>query len=217
MRNQLFDWSVDLLQALLWRHNQADHLTSLLQQKQNWYDDNQQAFWENWFTDVFDLTTANDFGCAVWAIILGVPLSVIQAPSTTPSWGFGSFHRNFTRGNFAPNTQSVIPLTTPQKRLVLQLRYAQLISRGDVASINKILAYIFGRNGYGPVYVLDGLNMRCTYVFTFAIPAALNFVLSNYDILPRPAGVRETIISLARPTFGFGAFHRNFTRGNFGA
>jgi hypothetical protein len=217
MKNQAFDFSVDLLSALLWRHNEADHLTSLLQQKQNWYDDNQEGFWNDWFTDVFDLKTANSFGCAVWAVILGVPLAVILPPATRPTFGFGAFHRNFTRGNFAPVSQNVLPLSLPQQRLVLRLRYAQLISRGNVTDTNRILKYIFNENGYGNVYVLDGLNMKCTYVFTFAIPSALQFVLTNYDILPRPAGVGIQFVVTTRGVFGFGAPHRNFTRGNFGA
>jgi len=217
MKNQLFDFSVDLLKALLWRHNEAVHLTSVLQQKQNWYDDNQEGFWTDWFTNIFDLKTANAFGCAVWAIILGIPLAVILPPATRPTFGFGAFHRNFTRGNFAPISQNVMPLTLPQQRLVLRLRYAQLISRGNVVDINRIVQYIFTENGYGQVYVLDGLNMTCNYVFTFALPSPLQFVLTNYDILPRPAGVRINFVVTTRLTFGFGAFHANFTRGNFGA
>ena len=217
MRNQLFDFSVNVLQALLWRNNKAARLTSLLQSKQSWYDENQTGFWSDWVTNVFDLRTANDFGCAVWAIILGIPLSVIQPPATRPTFGFGQYHRNFTRGKFAPISQVFFPLTLPQKRLVLQLRYLQLITRGNAFAVNKALKTIFTAAGLGSVYVLDGLNMTCNYVFTFALPSALQFVLTNYDILPRPAAVKVNIVVTTRATFGFGAFHRNFTRGNFGA
>ena len=217
MRNQLFNFSVNVLQALLWRNDKAPSLISLLTSKQEWYDANQTGFWNDWVTNVFDIRTANDFGCAVWAIILGVPLAVIAAPATRPSFGFGSFHRNFTRGNFAPQEQVIFPLTLPQKRLVLQLRYLQLISRGVVPQVNASIQNIFTAAGYGAVYVLDGLDMTCDYVFTFALPSALQFVLTNYDILPRPAGVLLRIRVLTRATFGFGHFHKNFERGNFGA
>lgn len=73
-RNQLFDFSVDVMQALLWQYDTADALPAIIASKQKWYTDNQQFFWENWFINVFDLRTANDFGCSVWAIILGIPL-----------------------------------------------------------------------------------------------------------------------------------------------
>ena len=67
---QEFDFSVDLLRALLWQYEDATGLQALLRQKSEWYTVNQTAFWSNWERDVFDLTTANDFGCAVWGIIL---------------------------------------------------------------------------------------------------------------------------------------------------
>lgn len=218
MKNQEFDFSVDILQALLWRWNNAPNLTSLLMSKQTWYDENQTDFWNDWFTNVFDLTTANDFGCAVWAIILKIPLAVIAPPDylTKPVWGFGTHHKNFNRGNFAIQKQTTLPLTLAQKRLVLQLRFLQLITRGTVTEINRDIATIFARNGFGSVYVLDGLDMTCDYVFTFVIPSALNFVLLNYDILPRPAGVKLNIRTTVRSTFGFGSAHMNFNRGNFG-
>ena len=217
MKNQSFDFSVNVLQALLWQYNTAPALTALLESKQAWYDANQTAFWQDWITNVFDLTTANDFGCSVWAIILGVPLSVVLPPTTKPTWGFGTYHRNFNRGTFGKSGPQVIPLTLTQKRLVLQLRYIQLISRGTVPQINALVQEVFTRNGYGQVYVLDGLNMTGEYVFTFAIPSAVKFVLQYYDLLPRPDGVRIKIVSTVRDTWGFGTYHRNFNRGNFGA
>lgn len=217
---QEFDFSVDVMQALLWRHNRADRLTSLLEQKQSWYDLNHEQFWEDWFTNVFDLRTANDFGCSVWAKVLGVPLGVIVQPDYTTKkiFGFAAFGDNFSGSNFANKTQTVIPLTLAQKRLVLRLRYAQLIAKGaSVTWVNRIIKYIFSDLGYGPVYVLDGLDMTCDYVFTFVIPSALQFVLQNYDILPRPDGVKLNFVSTVRKVFGFGPYQENFFDGNFGA
>ena len=88
---QAFDFSVDLMRALLWQYNDAARLEALLRQKQTWYDANQSAFWSDWLADVFDLRTANDFGLSVWAIILDIPLIVASAvdPSDKPLWGFG--------------------------------------------------------------------------------------------------------------------------------
>jgi hypothetical protein len=86
---QDFDFSVDLLRALLWQDNSAPILTSLLTQKQDWYDENVTQFWEDWIANVFDVRTANEFGLAVWAIILGVPTTVILPPTTKKNFGFG--------------------------------------------------------------------------------------------------------------------------------
>lgn len=98
---QEFDFSVDLLRALLWRHDDAEHLQSILTQKNQWYLENETEFWDNWFTDVFNLQTANDFGCSVWALILGVPLNLIVASNQGPQFGYGALAYT-TPYNIAP-------------------------------------------------------------------------------------------------------------------
>src|SRR4051812_32389498 len=99
---QQFDFSVDLLRAILWQYTGATNLQALLAEKSDWYFANQQRFWTDWFNDVFDLATANDFGLAVWSIILGQPTYIASgpAPADYPAWGFGAYHKNFGNGNF---------------------------------------------------------------------------------------------------------------------
>lgn len=215
MRIQQFDFSVNLLVALLWQYNDALKLQSILESKQAWYNSEYSEFWTDWYRDVFDLRTANDFGLSVWAIILNIPLTITSGgvPSLN-IWGFGPFRKNFNRGNFAPST-SGIRLTTEQKRLVLQLRYFQLVTRGAIPEINKFLAYVFAP--FGKVYALDGLDMTMNYVFTFTPPSQLRFVLETFDVLPRPAGVEVNYVTSIRDTFGFGPFRLNFNRGTFGS
>jgi hypothetical protein len=213
MRIQEFDYSVNLLQAILWQYNDALRLQSLLEQKQSWYDINQSEFWSDWYRDVFDLRTANDFGLTVWAIILNIPLTITSGGEVDiERFGFEEFRLNFTRGNFAPSS-SGIKLTTEQRRLVLRLRYFQLVTRGAVPEINQFLDYVFG--DLGNVYVLDGLDMTMTYVFTFAPSKNLFFVLKNFDVLPRPAAVGVNFVITTRLVFGFGPYRSNFNRGNF--
>ena len=77
---QEFDYSVDLLKAILWQYNESPNLLSLVTQKQEWYTQNQSEFWSDWYTNVFNLQTANLFGLAVWSIILNVPLYVPYVP-----------------------------------------------------------------------------------------------------------------------------------------
>lgn len=215
MRTQSFDFSVNLLAALLWQYNDALKLQSILESKQAWYNREYSEFWTNWYRDVFNLQTANDFGLSVWAIILNIPLTITSGDvPPTDLWGFGPFRKNFNRAGFAPST-SGIRLTTEQKRLVLRLRYFQLVTRGAVPEINQFLAYVFAP--FGKVYVLDGLDMSMDYVFTFTPPSQLKFVLENYDVLPRPAGVKLNYVTTIRDTFGFGPLRLNFNRGTFGS
>ena len=62
---QQIDYTVNVLRPLLWQYNQADNLRGLLELKQVFYDREQRDFWQNWYRDVFDLRTANDFGLTV--------------------------------------------------------------------------------------------------------------------------------------------------------
>lgn len=184
-----------MLQALLWQHNNAPVLNSLMASKQTWYDENHTAFWNDWYTDVFDLRTCNLFGMCVWAIILGIPLSIILDPdhTTRQAFGFKPYGRNFNHANFATIQQVVTKLTLEEQRIVLQLRYFQLISNGAVPATNRFLARIFVN--FGPAFIRDHLDMTITYKFQFALSSGLRFVLSNYDLLPRDTGVSVKIIS----------------------
>lgn len=212
MNIQAFDYSVNLLRALLWQYNEAERLEALLRAKQAWYDENQTAFWTDWERDVFNLQTASDFGLMVWAVILGVPLSV--APSDDPDkpmWGFAADDENFENGNFAASGNII--LTTEQRRLALRLRYYQLTTRHSVPQANAILYNVFGP-GWG--YVTDSLAMQIRYVFLVPLGPNLEFVLNEYDLLPRPAGVGADYVVLSEVAgWGFGVYRENFNNGNF--
>lgn len=196
---QEFDFSVNLLQALLWEYNDAVNLQGILASQQAWYTDNQTDFWTNWYTNVFDLRTANDFGLQVWAIILGLPLYVNLSAEGRPTWGFEEFHVNFTRGNFASGAGSTIKLDTEIARIVLRLRAYQIQSAGCAPEINRMLADVFADYvdpGEVPAYVEDGLDMTCTYKFLFPVPSEMAFAFNFLDVLPRPAGVELSFESV---------------------
>lgn len=214
---QEFDFNVNLLKALLWQHDNAEGLKTLVQKKQEWYEENQTEFWDNWYRNVFDLDTANDFGLSVWARILNIPLEVrIEADVSKDAFGFGVNHQNFENGNFARGQSGEVGLTTEQRRLVLKMRYFQLVSRGAIPETNEWLAGLFGDQG--TVFVVDSNDMTfATYFFTFEPDSQLRFVLEKYDLLPRPAGVGVKYLVQVKPSFGFGVNHLNFENGNFGA
>lgn len=213
---QEFDFSVNLLKALLWQHNKAEALEGIIRSKQDWYNVNQKDFWSNWYRDVFNLDTANDFGLSIWGRILGLPLSVtIESSINKEAFGFGTNHKNFNNGNFARARTSEQQLDTDQRRIVLKLRYFQLTSRGSVPEINEFLNALFG--GQGNVYVIDSLDMSyATYFFNFEPGSQLRFILEKYDLLPRPAGVGVRYVVQVKPSFGFGVNHLNFENGSFG-
>lgn len=186
---QEFDYSVDLLQNILWQYDNAPNLFSIVQKKQLWYAMNHTEFWSNWYDDVFNLNTANAFGLSVWALILDVPIFADNgaSPTSYPAFGFDPVGQNFTNGNFASNGNGIV-LPVSERRALLRLRYYQLTTNGSVTSINAALKDVFGAGKY----VQDNLNMSLTYVLA-GVSAPLVYVLSTMDILPRPAGVSFTI------------------------
>ncbi len=228
---QPFDASLNLLRSLLWAHNEAENLQGLLSLKQAWYDTNHAGFFDDWVRDVFNLSTANDFGLSVWSVILDLPLfgdSVVSPPSylafgfdtgegfpaTSPIRAFADESDPPTNegGNFATDARGAIGLPTSQKRLLLQLRYYQLITRGAIPEINRFLRELFGPN---EIYALDGLDMTMTYVLVGPVALDMLPVFQLFDVLPRPAAVEVSYVVAGVLSFGFGDSNLNFDNGSF--
>lgn len=208
---QEFDLSADILRGLLWQHNRALKLRELLELKKAYVDSDGRTFWDDWFRDVFNLKTANAFGCQVWARILGIRLAPPPSGDGGDRWGFGPDNENFDNGPFAES--SGVQLAVEQQRLVLRLRWYQLTTRPSVTDINRILRDVF--SDLGLVYVEDNLDMTMTYVFTFEPDANLVIVLNQYDLLPRPSTVGVTYTTTARVAWGFGPDNENFDNAPF--
>jgi hypothetical protein len=214
MKTYDLDLSIDTLQALLWQYNDAEKLQAIIRKKQAWLDANHQDFWRDWIRDVFDLRTANDFGLTVWSIILGIRAVTELPPTDKANFGFGSFNLNFNNGNFGQIGSKATFLSTEQKRLLIRMRYFQMISRCTVPEINRFLSVLF--RDYGKAYVLDMNDMSyIVYVFSFLPTSDVQFLLDNFDILPRPATVGIKYLLNIRPVFGFGSYNQNFNNGTF--
>lgn len=214
---QDFDSSVNLLQAILWQYEDAEKLLSIARAKQAWIESNQTEFWSSWYRDVFNIETANAFGLSVWGRILDIKMQVVEAPRPDKiAFGFGEFNANFNHGNFGVLNDQSIGLTLEQQRTVVRMRYFQLTSRCTTPEINEFLKGLFGDQG--TVYVIDSYDMSfVTFLFTFTPDSHLQFILENYDLLPRPATVGAQWIVQRDPAFGFGPYNLNFTNGQFGA
>ena len=207
---QKFDYTVDVGQAILWQYDNAPNLKDLVFGKQFWYLVYQTGFWSQWYTDVFNLNTANLFGLSLWSFILDLPLLVELNPDdlTKPLWGFNAYtspwptpvlengYFNFcptpgARGNFSSRTGALV-LTTAEQRLVLQIRAYQITSSGDVWDVNNFFQYLFANSpdyaGH-TINMIDNLDMTVTYVFTGTFSYGLQSMFAQYDVLPRPAGV----------------------------
>lgn len=199
MKIQEIDYSINLKQAVITQYGSADNLRQIVEKKQQWYDANQTQFWQDWFNDVFNLATANNFGMSVWCIILGLPYLIKEPGDIGPVWGFNEIpqvndNKNFSHGNFADHIGK-IALEPEDQRIFLQLRYYQLTSRGDRLTTNQALDRLFN-NPDGPyqggAWMIDNLDMTIDYVFNCGISQGLLNALIVYDVLPRPAAVKIT-------------------------
>ncbi len=196
---QFNNFQLNILQSILWQYNESTNLLGLLNAKQNWYNINQTNFWEDWYNNIFNLSspTLTTFGAAIWSIILDLPLYVSDVqPGGGQIWGFNAagpenVNFNFTMGCFASGE---VALNLMEQQFLLRLRYFQLSTRADIVDINAFLAYLCNNNtiGYsGTIYVIDNFNMTITYYFTAAnFPGELLIAIKDQDVLPRPAGVK---------------------------
>jgi len=212
MTVQQFDFIVNVTRSLIWQYNDATNLQSIIENKQTWLDNNVKQFWSDWYTNVYNLETANNFGLSIWAIILGVKFSSALTAQSLPFNFDGSGGYNFENGAFVPFGDVI--LTTSQKRTILKLRYRQLISNGTIDDIYYAMQSIFPT-----VSMLDD-NLDMSIVMTLPIIPNVEeqYILDNYSfVLPIPAGVKIRYVTGYATYIGFdGQGVQNFYNGNFG-
>jgi len=210
MTVEQFDFIVDVSRALIWQYNSAEKIEAMVLNKQKWLDENVRDFWANWYRDVYDLRTANDFGLQVWAIILGMQFA-LKEDIPTVWFGFtGSGGKNFNNASFFPN--NTLALSTEQKRNLLQLRYFQITSGGTIPEINRAVQRILPN-----AKIIDNMNMTITLAYPDIPSSEAMYILENYDVIPRPAGVKINNVFGYATWFGFtGSGLQNFNNSNFG-
>lgn len=207
---------INLLSALDWQRSGADIAKKFIENEQAWLDINHCGFWNDWQVDVFTLSTANDFGLAVWSIILDEDVFGYQgsSPENYPNWGFGVDDENFFDGSFATENAITYEFTTEQKRILLQLKAFKVLAiGGPIIQTNKAMANIFGD---GVILAFDNFNM--SYVYQLLDSTFANFIVevNKRDLLPRPIGIEIAEIRIITvSTFGFAEFDQNFNNGNF--
>ena len=215
-----FNCNINLLTALDWQRSNAESFKSFIQLKQNWYSENFCDQYNNWFDDVFNLDTANDFGLSVWSIILDEPVfgEIEPAPIDYPAWGFGTENKNFGNGNFSPGDQGgSYSFSTEEKRVLLKLKAYNLNMSGTVSggstSINKALRRLLGENS---LTCIDNRNMTFTYLLYEESLSGFIIELYKRDLLPRSAGINiSLVLNAGVKSWGFGSNHSNFNNSNF--
>lgn len=148
-------FNTDLTQVLKWMHNKAPQIQSLVNQKYDWYRRYNDQFWSDWFDNVFNLDTVDEFGVYVWCEILGIPKNKFVLEPLENNWAYGEFRKNYiaSAGNVNPDRELEggnffgagrdIVTGLDEARWALKLRYVTLTSDGRIENINRMLSYIF--------------------------------------------------------------------------
>lgn len=170
--------TVSLLECLLWQYDKAERLKSLIQACQDEFEGNTTQFWDNFYSNIFNLDTANSFGLTVWGNLLGV-----QRPS------------------YVDENDQVLPYSDNMYRLFLKSRIFFMFNNGSVYQFNKYIQFLFPNL---PILVLDNLDMSLDLIFYYTPSTEELAVLSNPDFLPRPSGVQINIkVINPQNIFGF--------------
>lgn len=184
-------FTADFSDVILWQYETATNLKQLISKKQEFYNKSIDKFFNDWYTDVFNIDTANYFGLIVWAIILGCSEYVeFTSQIGQKAFGFGEFHKNFHESNFAL-TSYIYSLPTESLRKVLKAQMYNFNSNGSLYDINKVLNVIYPE--HNPYATYD----RETNVLTYHFPIPLseedmNIVMFS-NMLPAPVGVKRSI------------------------
>ena len=171
------DFSIDLQQSILWQYDKAEKLKTLILKKEEWYKKNNTDFINDFYKDVFNIDTANEFGLTIWGKIL-----------------------NFSR-YIAYTTGTIHYLDIEEYRFLLKAQMLRFTNRGTVPEINDFLYKLFDDKGH-KCYVQDNYNMTMTYILRkdfsdkqWLIDWLTDPSQTYLDWLPRPAGVRITIVT----------------------
>lgn len=182
---------IPIMGAVTWYYSESDNLVPLLAAKQEWYDMKVTQFFKGWYEQIFNLPTANNFGVAVWAAILGLPIGVFGELTSRPPFGFSKLNENFRDANFAEINPGALNLTHEEKIQVLRTVWYRYTLNGSVLAINRALKDVYGPKG--GAYVIDHQNMTMEYVFKYPISKNLRDAFNRYGILPTVAGVKTFI------------------------
>lgn len=157
--------------------------------------------------DNLSISSAKGIGLDLWGNLLH--LSRFIPSESGDSYAYFNFNdKNFkTNGGlifYNKNRPNYGELDDIYYRQLLLIIYQSYFLNSSIPTLNQFTLESLA--DYGSVYVRDTTDMSYQiYIFNNKIPAWLNYMMTNYDILPRPAGVGSKIIERDIRRFGFGA------------
>lgn len=152
---------------------------------------------EDFFYNIYDLSTAAGIGLDLWGVILNFPRVIKFSSEENPE-------------------VSTKTLTDDEYRLILKLLALQTKTNMTISEINKHLMDLFSLYNTR-AYCQDRQDMTyVNYVFEWKIPDWLKSAFNNYELLPHPQGVGVKYEEALAAIIGFeGQNLTNFYRAIF--
>ena len=200
----------DVEKTVISQYANSPSLRQLITNMNQYFDP--RANFLAFYNYVWNVDTAVGFGLDIWGRIVGVS-RLLQIPGANPIFGFqdnaavpdvepfnqGVFN---SKGNIV--TQGYLLTDDAYRTLILAKALAN-ISATTAPAINQILTNLFP--GRGPAYVLDTWQanvMTMQYTFRFVLTVTEYAILAQSGVLPRPAGVKVSIVVIPPAAyFGF--------------
>lgn len=203
-------------QTVISQYANSPTLVQLVQNMDDYIDPS--ADLDSFYAMVWNVQTAQGFGLDIWGKIVGVNRN-LNVAVTSENFGFseGGSYYPFGQQPFynGPETGAVI-LGDAAYRTLISVKALANISAATIPSYNQLLKNLFA--GRGLCFVSDLGNMRIQYVFSFYLTPYEIAVLTQSNVLPRPAGVLAQGIQVYQPdTFGFSEAggYQTFGHGTF--
>lgn len=154
------------------------------------------------YDECIDLRVCRGDALDMWGRLLNFSRYIrVSEEAHTLFKDFTFYNRNFVKLKFYDASDITYSrLTDSAYRLVLQLLWSSRNIQSTLPNVGEIASEIFNTK----VSVGDSMDMRyVTYYFKEEIPPWLSYILTNYDILPRPACVNAKFVSAISRIFGF--------------
>lgn len=178
---------LDYTQTILSQYANSQRLLSIIDSFSAAVDPSEQI--NNFYDQVFNLETAEDWGLDVWGRIVGVNRVLAVTPKF---FGFSE------AGNLSADPFNVspfysagatfnFPLLDDAFRYLIYAKCLANLWDGSIFGLNQILLTLLP--GRGNVYVIDNQDMTMTVQFDFVLTPVETAVITTSGVLPHPAGV----------------------------
>lgn len=173
----------------------------------------------NFYTEIFDLDTCNDWGLHIWGVIVQAPRAIFLLPDDFFGFrktGFSPFNNDpFYNGQVSNNQ---IVLEREAYRALIYFKAMANIMSTRTPEMLKVLRKFFEIRGYkGQVSIFETGTMEISIRVGFTLNEIDRAILRIYWPFIRPGGVDMKIHEIdADNTFGFyGTGYQPFNQGVF--